>query len=283
LEHSVTGSYWIQIDVRLRDRLTRFYMQDCGGRDQVVRAVAAGGWTAYERPLPSIVARLCETWSPVVIDVGANTGYYSLLAASTGATRVLAFEPEPNIRALFASNVRESALGNRIQVSECALSDQRDTTMALHLPDAGHGLIETSASLNPQFRARHSGRIDVPVTTLDAFWGALDLESANPSARDAKDMVLKIDVESLEPQVLRGASRLIETRRPVIALELLPNTDKAFFARFMAERRYTRFHLKPSGQLSSRKDVADLSNEHRDHLLVPDESISRLAEALSGR
>lgn len=271
----MTGSYWVQIDAQSGNRRTRFYMQDCAGRDQVVRAVARGGWAAYEPPLPRLIARLCDRWQPLFLDVGANTGYYSLLAAGMGAAHVWAFEPVPDIRAILQANVQETGWARRISVSPLALSD-REGTSSLFLPDAGHGLVETSASLNPGFRARHQGAIEVQVSTLDAFM------AGQPQGCDAPDVLMKVDVESLEPQVLRGAAAWMARRRPLVVMELLPQSDEAFFTAFLQGQGYTRFHLKPGGQLTGSKALGGLSDQHRDHLLVPDEAIPRLVEALNG-
>ncbi len=267
------GSYWVQIDAQSGTRRTRFYMQDCAGRDQVVRAVARGGWAAYEPPLPRLIARLCDRWAPLFLDVGANTGYYSLLAAGMGARHVWAFEPVPDIRTILKANVDESGWARRISISPLALSDE-EGSFAMFLPDAGHGLVETSASLNPHFRARHEGSIEVQVTTLDAFM------DAQLPGWDSSDLFMKIDVESLEPQVLRGASRLIAQRRPFLVLELLQQSDQEFFVSFLRGCGYTRFHLKPGGQLTGSKELVGLSDQHRDHLFVPDEAIPRMAQAL---
>src|SRR5688572_13621160 len=63
----------------------------------------------------------------VVVDVGANIGYFSLLASTlVGPTgRVYAFEPDPVNCALLRKNVRLNRVTN-IEVIESALSDNED-------------------------------------------------------------------------------------------------------------------------------------------------------------
>ena len=140
----MTTSFWSQIDIRLGELTTRILMSDCGGKDQVVRAVRKSGWQGYEPPLPLLTVRKSYFEQSVFIDVGANTGYYSLLAAASGASHVWAFEPIPAIRSIFTSNVVASELTQKITISEYAVSDVAGQ-FEMYLPDAGHGLIETSA------------------------------------------------------------------------------------------------------------------------------------------
>jgi FkbM family methyltransferase len=267
------GSYWAQIDVDFDGQRSRFFMRDCVGRDQVVRSVAAGGWTAYEAPLPAVIAKLCRRWSPVFVDVGANTGYYSLLAASMGAREVWAFEPVPSIRNILMENIQESDLSSPISVRPEALSEDAGHS-TLYLPNASHGLIETSASLNPAFRQAHDAVIEVPVSTIDALWPTMGRELG------PQEWLLKVDVESLEPQVLKGGLAFINAQRPVIAIEMLPDADTALFEGFLASQRYTRFHLTADGLKSCAKSVSGLSERFRDHMLVPDEKLLRFAETL---
>ncbi|RRJ96349.1 FkbM family methyltransferase [Opitutaceae bacterium TAV4] len=52
----------------------------------------------------------------VFVDVGANTGYYSLSMAKAGYTRVLAIEPNPPTLQLLRFNVEANTLGNVIEI-----------------------------------------------------------------------------------------------------------------------------------------------------------------------
>ena len=52
----------------------------------------------------------------VVVDVGANVGLYSLLAASVEGVHVLAFEPDDDARRTAEANVARNGLGGRIEI-----------------------------------------------------------------------------------------------------------------------------------------------------------------------
>lgn len=258
------NTFWVQVDVGLDGSNGRFYMNDCGGRDQVVAAVTQGGWRSYEAPLPEVIAKLCKGWKPVFVDVGANTGYYSLLAVAAGARQVFAYEPVPSIHKIFADNIAESSMQEQITLYDLGVGEATGS-FTLYLPDAGHGLIETSASLNKDFRSKHSAEFNVEVTTLDLFG------QSHAAELQGHQVLMKIDVETLEPQVIKGGMQFIATHRPVIAIEILPGSDIAFFESFCTEQNYQHMWLRPGQGFELSSGSIEASLQHRDHLLIPGE------------
>ncbi len=243
-------------------------MNRCGGKDQVVRQIEAQGWRSYEAPLPVILSQLVSCRPSVFLDIGANTGFYSLVAALAGATGIRAFEPVPFIADLLEANIGHTLLDDRqrISVQREALSDQEGEA-SLHMPDQGHGLIETSASLDPSFRRHHSDVFPVSVTTLDRH---LERSPLPPQHQ----LVLKIDVENCEDRVLRGGEASIARLRPLIVAEILPGADLAFYEAFLSRQRYRHFALKAPSELVSMERI-EPSLQFRDHLLLPLEADPR--------
>src|SRR5207253_2723209 len=125
-------------------------------------------------------------------DVGANSGYYALLAAAVAPdVTVDAYEPYPPAEALLRANIRVNG-ASRVRVHGVAVGAAPGRA-TLYIPDPSHGLLETSSSLNPQFTPERPGsEIAVEVVTLD--------ERHPPGT--PYPALLKIDVESLEPDVL---------------------------------------------------------------------------------
>jgi len=195
-------------------------MQSCDGRDQIARIVWGRGWDGFERPLPFLFARLAQR-SRTVLDIGANTGFYSLLAGHAGAT-VLAFEPIPSIASILEGNLRNNSLSN-VQVFRCAVSNAVGRA-TMFLPKADHGLIETGASLNREFQSEHNAEVDVEVCTVDQVSDGRQID------------LIKIDVETLEEKVLSGARRTIVRCRPIISVEIL--SDNNALARWCGDIGY---------------------------------------------
>ena len=171
-----------------------------------LRLVDVQGFKMYVDPRDSVVASHLianGVWEPeetrlfrervwrdaVVIDVGANIGYYSLLAAQAGAT-VYAFEPEPHNFDLLQRNVALN--GFEVRAFQVGAADKRGTMpLFVDIANAGaHSLVQGAVP--------HRGhRLDVELVPLD------DL------AIDTERLVIKMDVQGAEGLVCQGARRLL--------------------------------------------------------------------------
>lgn len=264
-----------QADIEWEDgevRHQRFWLDTCAGRDQVAMTMLQAGWEAYEPPLPTLIALWCRALHPVFVDVGANTGFYSLLALATGAVHAHAFEPVKEIAATLMSNAAISELDDRLSLHAMALGES-DGEAVLYFPLADHGLVETSASLNATFRAHHAEQRAVQVARLDSVLRDRLFEDV--------PLLIKIDVESREPDVLRGATALIAKARPAVVCEMLPGCDTAFFAAFCRDQGYVHFALDRGVPVASPVATDLVSLTSRDHLFLPEEGQARWLEPLA--
>jgi FkbM family methyltransferase len=144
-----------------------------------------------------------------VVDVGANSGYYSLWASRlVGPTgRVYAFEPVPDLEAGLRHNVALNAIGN-ITVRSEAISESTGTAV-LHVSHASKNTGLSSLVLNQDVGA-DSERLEVQTITLDEL------------AEQISEPIdfIKIDVEGAEEMVIRGATQLLAAERaPAILFE----------------------------------------------------------------
>jgi FkbM family methyltransferase len=137
----------------------------------------------------------------VFVDVGANHGYFSILAAArVGARgRVVAFEPNPAVFSQLAEHVRLNLFESRVTLVPTALSDARSDAAPFFVSQA---LTNSGfSSLTPPATALGSGvlseahTIPVQVDTFDHWFAA--------SPIDRIDLV-KIDVEGAEARVVAG-------------------------------------------------------------------------------
>ena len=90
----------------------------------------------YEKTLTLLVTGLHP--GDTFIDVGANIGYFTVLAARrVGDTgRVYAFEPHPDARAHLAANLARNGVAHRVEICSDALSDVEGGAVELFVP--GH-------------------------------------------------------------------------------------------------------------------------------------------------
>ena len=132
----------------------------------------------------------------VILDVGVSSGYTSVWF-SRWARQVYAFEPNPANQASVREQLTIRGVRN-VELIETAVSDHRGETDLFVKPQEGHH------SLGDVGASETVDRIRVPVTTLDRFAAERGIERVG---------LLKIDVEGFEPEVLRGARDLLESRR----------------------------------------------------------------------
>lgn len=200
-----------------------------------------------------------------VVDVGANLGYYSLLASRLvgPSGSVIALEPNSENCRLFLSSLRMGDVGNVRLLPVAADGETGWAYYSTHVGSNG-GLVDDRDLLaNPG--------VVVPTFRLD------DLV-------DAPVGLLKMDVEGAEGRVVQGASRIIERDRPIVTTELkdemLRHVSGVSVGEYLAyfERQGYRPALleKESGAEKVYASVAELladwgeTDEFRDVLLVPD-------------
>ena len=152
-----------------------------------------GVWEPFESGL--VLERLRP--GAVFLDLGANIGYYTVLAsrACGPAGSVIAFEPEPGNYELLERNIALNGLSN-VTAVQAAASDRSGTTQ-LFLSDDNQG---------DHRLYRNDGRersVDVPMVALDEWF-------ANRSPRLD---VVKMDTQGFEAQIVRGMHGLIEANR----------------------------------------------------------------------
>jgi FkbM family methyltransferase len=145
------------------------------------------------------------------VDIGANHGYYTLLAAScVGAHgKVFAFEPNPGVALQLNAHVALNGFDDRVDVLDLAVSDKSDDEadfFVSNCPD-NSGL----SSLVMYEHAQELGhlspdnKIFVRTTTFDEW---------SEEAGLARVDLVKIDVEGAEELVLHGMSKTLATRPP---------------------------------------------------------------------
>ncbi|MBU0662571.1 FkbM family methyltransferase [Candidatus Micrarchaeota archaeon] len=145
-----------------------------------------------------------------VADIGANLGYYSLLASGRVGRkgRVYSFEPEPKNRGILLKNIKENNFTNIIPIN-MALSNRKGK-LKLYTDKSNEG----RNSLSETNVIDKKGFVNVQATTLDSYF----LENAGSLKVD----FIKIDVEGAEGLVFEGAEKILKKNNLKILMEFCP-------------------------------------------------------------
>jgi len=138
------------------------------------------------------------------IDIGANIGQYTLLAASIvgNSGKVVSVEAVPDTYKIMEKNLLLNNINNVIGHNVALSNSEGFTTFHLgHYGNCG------ASSLKPTINTG-AHEIKVKTKTLDNLLTDLN-----------KIDIMKIDVEGAEVMVLRGGRRIIEKFRPLLILE----------------------------------------------------------------
>lgn len=199
----------------------------------------------YEFPTARVIAKLlepCDTF----IDIGANSGFFTLLASSRVGPvgRVLSFEPVPSMRKRLAENISLNSMGN-VFVHEVALSNAEGVLPLFEGPKGHKGI----SSLRPIENS--AATIEVKTLPLDSFRDTLSAVK-----------LVKIDVEGAEGLVLEGMVNILKKHQPYVIVEITDDYLRAFghtatqLAGALTEMGYRMYEIRPNGLVLMRAEQA---------------------------
>ena len=190
----------------------RDYRFRTAGADDLIHQEFLHFGTFLEAPTLAAIGR--RGLRGVYFDIGANLGAHSVFFANhCRATRVLAFEGNPEMTAIWHENV-----GCNARSGLCALVDRFVSVhenLSFHRDPANSGGSNVAAETGGRYR---SVRLD-------------DFISEHP-------VFIKIDVEGHELDVLKSGVTLLEQCRPDLCIEILSPFDSPIYS-WLRERGYT--------------------------------------------
>jgi FkbM family methyltransferase len=204
IQHGPAEGLWIRVNPR-----TGQNVQQGVGEPQVQQALVD-----YLRP------------GMTLYDLGANIGYFSLIAARlVGPTGcVVSFEADPEIAARLRENLERNNFSHaRVEQKAVWSADTASVPFARvdpnTSPDRGLGHVCDDSS---------GDAIPVEAVSLDGYIGAQNVPD-----------FLKCDVEGGEVQVFCGAERLLAERRTILLVEMHSPENHRVLARKFVELGYT--------------------------------------------
>lgn len=189
----------------------------------------------YEEEVSRLLHRVATPgWT--VLDVGANAGYFSLLAADVGGpgSQVVAFEPNPRMRELLQQSLALNPAG-QIELVPAACGDRSGSIALSVSPDPRNSGLSTVRDTFQQ-----ADQLTVPLLRLDDFC----------AERGIVPDLVKVDVEGAEEMVLRGAEALLRESAPTYVICEVWADSRARVLDYMGTLGYVGYGIRSDGRLA---------------------------------
>jgi FkbM family methyltransferase len=194
--------------------------------DHTMSSMLWDGW--YEPPVTRLAAHVldgggaapCRPGPTTVVDVGANLGWFTLLAAARGY-RVVAFDVQEGIITKLRQSVSLNGWAHRVHLHRGAVGPDG---ARIALSEGGHNWGGVSVKLTGDRDGTNDGVVRTEAGLSDGGDAAVSLDTALgpgwalPAAPSPHERVclLKIDVEGFEPDVLAAAAATLARTDHVI-------------------------------------------------------------------
>ncbi len=153
----------------------------------------------------------------VFLDIGANVGYYTLLACSTlnENDRIYAFEPDKTNYERLCSNLDLNNYRSdcKIDIRNVAVGDKSGTA-TLNIKSTGNSHMLSSTDHHDRETIE---QIEIPIESIGEI-----LKEINFGKEDM--LILKVDVEGAESEIIPGLKTVIDSQQPIAVMcELHPD------------------------------------------------------------
>lgn len=191
----------------------------------------------------------------VVLDVGANVGFYAVALARTSRSQhIVAFEPVPRNFERLCYHVERNGLADRVTPVNLALGEQI-ATVEMHMTDQGRSSTGNAVLVTAANAAARPATCGAAMTRLDDYAAENGIVSCD---------LIKVDIEGAELGFFKGARQFIQRTRPVIFSEYNPAAAIEFGYTFhdllslFGSWRYETFApLRPRGRYVPMRDPPD--------------------------
>ena len=186
----------------------------------------------------------------VVVDIGANRGYYTLLFSHLvgGKGEVHAFEPVPTTFNCLSKTIIANARFNNVYLTNTAVGET-NCTATLYLPEMDDGQASMKTHhFGSWANATHITTYECSVIKLDDY--------GRDKLKRRLDFV-KCDIEGAELLAFRGFYDTITKYSPILYLEICPHWTKEFnykpldLVNFLSSIGYKNFYIIADNTISS--------------------------------
>lgn len=155
----------------------------------------------------------------VVIDIGANFGYLSLVWSKTISKNgeIIAFEPNLNVFKSFSKSISSNNLKSKINLYNLAVGNE-EKKIELFMNSTTSNTLEVNKSILKKTM--------IDMVSIDFFMKKINKQDCD---------LIKIDVDGIELDILNGAREFIDSCKPILIVETNENHE---IIDFFKERSY---------------------------------------------
>jgi FkbM family methyltransferase len=220
-----------------------------------------GPTNGFEKESIKLWIKLCED-SDIILDIGANTGIYSLIAKTINPNaKVYAFEPVKRVFAKLKENVALNSFD--IISSEKAVSNA-DGFAVFYDPGTEH-VYSVTVNKNLSHESIHVVETKIETITLDSFTRQNNLPKID---------LIKIDVESHEPEVLEGFSEYLNLFKPTMLIEILEDSVGEKINNLVAGSGYLYYNINEAGSIHQVERIT--KSDSYNYLLCSPETAAKI-------
>ena len=230
------------------------------------------GFEGFENESSQYFAQLAKN-AGCFFDVGANIGYYSLLAGAVNpGIAIFSFEPMPAPNAYLVKNLKLNHIKN-FTTSNLALSNSKTQAEFYATANAKLGFIADQLSGDGGMSESHSGvrsleKVKVNTITLDEY-------AAENLPEGMLIELMKLDTEATEHYVLEGATTILSKHRPIIMCEVISGQIEKELEQILSANNYLYFRTG-KGKPQKVNSLTDNTASKFEYFLVPAEKESLL-------
>lgn len=236
------GIFTVKIDTR---HYFKMYHLGVAEENELFWAGIDRGW---EKTSLKIWRKLCVD-ANVVLDIGANTGLYSLVTKALNPTaKVYAFEPLPKVLEYLNYNVEinnfdikviPKAVSNFIGNAKVFLREEEEFSY--------------SVTVNKSLLAETTPQKELAIETLrlDDFIQQNKITSIN---------LIKVDVETHEPEVIEGMGEYLDKYKPDFLIEIWDKECALKLANMFKNKGYVYFDIDDKNDVVTQKEEITISS-----------------------
>ncbi len=226
-----------------------------------------GLYGEWEKESLKIWAELSKS-AKTIIDIGANTGIFSLLAYNNNPdSTIIAIEPVPINFEILKKNIRKNKF--KIIAENIALSDKDGSAKMFMLKDRLNYMTSVNDdryAIHPEIKG-NAEVIEIEVPTAQ-------FTSISTKNKLQKIDLIKIDVEGHEIPVLKNMLPLIEKYRPAILIEIIGDENALILDEMFKKLNYQFISIDEVNQSFVVEKLWD--NDHHNFLICDREVIELL-------